>query len=63
MIRLLYNLLFKNFLGIWNKYYNKMFEKSKKFIIIKLIIIYSNLEKKAFIKYNFNKIIIKNILL
>ena len=62
MVRLLYNLLFKNSFGIWNKRYDKMFKELKKLIITEPIIKHFNLKKKTFIKYNSNNIIIKGIL-
>ena len=63
MTKLLYNLLFKIFFGIWNERCNKAFKKLKKLVIIEPKIAHFNLKKETFIKYDFNNIIIENILL
>ena len=62
MIRLLYNLLFKDSLRIWNEHCDKIFKELKKSIIIEPIIAHFNPEKETFIKYNSNNIIIGGIL-
>ena len=62
IVYFLYNLLIKESSGIWNNKYNKTFERLKEAVIIKLMIIYFDQIKKAFLEYDSSDLAFKKIL-